>query len=77
MTIWTFVEYNTHPDHGQYTRWYYLGKHLAKLGHQVRVFEDGQALVCNVIEHRRRLKYHGRITDGLVELGGHQHDEHN
>ena len=38
MTIWTFVDYNTHPDHGQYTRWYYLGKHLAKLGHQVRVF---------------------------------------
>lgn len=38
MNIWTFVDYNTLPEHGSFARHYNFGKALAQMGHNARVF---------------------------------------
>ena len=38
MKIWLINDYGTHPEHGQFTRNYYFGKELKKLGHDPIVF---------------------------------------
>ena len=45
----------THPDHGQYTRWYSLGKYLSKMGHQPYVFVGSHPHNSNIqlIESRK------------------------
>ena len=38
MKIWLINDYGTHPEFGQFTRNYYFGKELEKLGHAPIVF---------------------------------------
>ena len=38
MRIWLINNYNTLPEHGQFTRNYYFGKTLKEFGHEPVVF---------------------------------------
>ena len=38
MKIWLINDYGTHPEHGQFTRNFYFGKELKRLGHEPIAF---------------------------------------